>query len=292
MATNGLSAGSRADIIKALELIYDSSSTNDLRLQALQYLEKQKQGDSAAPNGYLLASHLDNLPMVRYFGLSVLENVVRHTAFDASDERLLDLRNMVMRLAESISPQDPIYYRNKVAQLWADLAKRSWGLDWLNMDETMVQFWSADLVHKEVILTVLETLSEDVFYREDVISSLRGSDLNRALVEIFTPMSVFEDALPERGHHTELRSGTEGWLARTCSFLDNCVEAGPSSPEARAVILKALAVLRSSLAWAMPTAIISCQCIASVCRTLTLQDDKILLVRSPIPYLPRMPIFL
>lgn len=280
MATNGLSGGGMGDIIKALELIYDPSSTNDLRLQALGYLEKQKNGDAAAHNGYLLASQAENLPLVRYFGLSMLENVVRHMTFDTSNERLLELRNMVMRLAEAIRPEDPPYYRNKVAQLWADVAKRSWGVDWLNMDETLVKFWTASLLHKELILTVLETLSEDIFYREDVVSSLRGSELNRALVEVFTPLSVFEEVFPERDHHAELRSGTEGWLGRTCAFLDSCVQEGQSSNEAKACILKALAVLRTALAWAIPKAVVSCHCVASVCRTLALHDEKILLVRA------------
>jgi exportin-5 len=280
MATNGASGRDMGDIIKALGLIYSPSSTNNLRLQALEYLEKQKNEDSAAVVGYLLASQIDNLPMVRYFGLSMLENVVRHMTFDTSNDRLLDLRNMVMRLAETIRPEDQPYYRNKVAQLWADVAKRCWGVDWLDMDETLVKFWTASLWHKELILTVLETLSEDIFYREDVVSSLRGPDLNRALVEIFTPLSVFEEVFPERDRPAELRFETVGWLARTCTFLDSCVQEGQSSNEAKSCILKALAVLRTALGWAIPKAIISCHCVASICRTLTLHDEQILLVRD------------
>jgi exportin-5 len=279
MTTNGLSEGGMADIIRALELSHDPTSSNELRRQALGFLESQKQGDSAARNGFLLASRPENSPLVRHFGLSLLDHVLRHTAFVLSSDQLSDLKDMVLQLAESIRPEDPSYYRNKVTQLWAEVAKRSWGIDWLGMDESLVKLWNASLLHKEFVLTVLETLSEDIFYHEDTASSLRGTDLNRALVEIFTPLSVFEDAYPERGRRVELRYGNEGWLARTCGFLDSCLESLQTSPEAKECTLKALAVLRSVLVWSIPKAIISCHAVTSICRTMTSEVDHILLVR-------------
>lgn len=280
MAANGLSAGGMTDIIRALELIHSPTSTNELRKQASDFLESQKQEESAARNGFLLASNPDNTPLVRYFGLSLLDHVLRHTSFTLTSEQIAGLRDMILELAQSIRPQDPSYIRNKVAQLWAEIAKRSWGIDWLGMDESLVQLWSASLLHKEFVLTVLETLSEDIFYREDTVSSLRGTDLNRALVEIFTPLSVFEEVYPDRDRHVELRHGTEGWLARTCDFLDDCIQNLQSSKEAKECALKALATLKSVLAWAIPKAIISSHSVASICRTLTTQDDQILLVRT------------
>jgi exportin-5 len=282
MATiNGLSEGGMANIIRALELSHNPTSTNELRRQALHYLESQKQGEASARNGFLLASQAEHSPLVRHFGLSLLDHVLRHTAFVLSSSQLADLKEMVMQLASLMRPEDPKYYRNKVAQLWAEVAKRSWGIDWVDMDDSLVELWNATVLHKEFVLTVLETLSEDIFYREDTVSSLRGTDLNRALVEIFTPLSVFEEAYPERDQHrVGLRHGNEGWLSRTCNLLDSCLESIQSSQEARDCTLKALAVLRSALVWSIPKAIISCHAVASVCRTLVSQNDQVLLVRK------------
>ncbi|EAL92700.1 nuclear import and export protein Msn5, putative [Aspergillus fumigatus Af293] len=275
-AQDELSEGGMADLVRALELIHNPSSTNDLRRQALTFVESQKESKLAARNGFLLASRVENAPLVRYFGLTLLDHVLRHTSFTAADQVAI-LRDFVLKLAESIRPEDPAYYRNKIPQLWVEIAKRSWGLDWLAMDEILVQFWGASLVHKELVLSILETLSEDIFYREDTVSSLRGTDLNRALVEICTPLSVFEEIYPKREHHVELRCGTEGWLARTCEFLIYCVENLQASIQARDAALKALATLKSILVWAIPKAIMSTNCVSSIVRPLTCSDEQVLL---------------
>ncbi|GIJ87516.1 hypothetical protein Asppvi_006424 [Aspergillus pseudoviridinutans] len=275
-AQDELSEGGMADLVRALELIHSPSSTNELRRQALTFVESQKESKLAARNGFLLASRVENAPLVRYFGLTLLDHVLRHTSFTSADQVAI-LRDFVLKLAESIRPEDPAYYRNKIPQLWAEIAKRSWGLDWLAMDEILVQFWGASLVHKELVLSILETLSEDIFYREDTVSSLRGTDLNRALVEICTPLSVFEEIYPKREHHVELRCGTEGWLARTCEFLIYCVENLQASTQARDAALKALATLKSILVWAIPKAIISANCVSSIARALTCNDEQVLL---------------
>jgi exportin-5 len=276
MAAEELSEGSMADIVRALELIHSPSSTNALRREALTFVESQKESSSAARNGFLLASRVDNAPLVRYFGLTLLDHVLRHTSFTTSH----DLKDLVLKLAESIRPEDPVYIRNKIPQLWAEIAKRSWGLEWMDMDTTLAQFWSAGLVHKELVLSVLETLSEDIFAREDTVSSLRGTELNRALIEIFTPLSVFQDTYPRRDQHVALRCDPEGWLSRTCQFLGDCVEYVQNSKQAKDAALKALATLRSVLAWSIPKAVLSSNCVPSIMRALTCQDDDVLLVCS------------
>ncbi|PLB38415.1 karyopherin MSN5 [Aspergillus candidus] len=271
-----LSEAGMTDLVRALELIHNPSSTNELRREALTFVEAQKESESAPRNGFLLASRPENSPLVRYFGLTLLDHVLRHTTF-TSTEQVTNLRDLVLKLAESVRPEDPGYLRNKVPQLWAEIAKRSWGLDWIRMDDTLVQFWGASLVHKELVLSILETLSEDIFYREDTVSSLRGTDLNRAMVEICTPLSVFEEIYPKRDHYVELRCGPEGWLSRTCQFLEDCIGSLQGSKEAQNAALKALATLKSVLVWSIPKAIISSNCVPTIVRAFTCQDEQVLL---------------
>ncbi|KAL4879609.1 armadillo-type protein [Aspergillus karnatakaensis] len=275
-AEEGLADGSMADIVRALELIHNPSSTNELRREALQFVESQKGSPSAARNGFQLASRRQNDALVRYFGLTLLDHVLRHTSFTATVE-ILGLRDIVLKLAESIQPDDPVYIRNKIPQLWAEVAKRSWGLDWLDMDERLVQFWNASLVHKELVLSVLETLSEDIFYREDTVSSLRGTDLNRSLIEICTPLVVFEESNPKRDNHVEIRCGEEGWLARICAFLQDCIGNLEHSKQAKDAALKALANLKSVLLWSIPKAILISGCVQSIARAFTCTDEQVLL---------------
>lgn len=277
MAADELSESDLADIVRALQLIHDPLSTNELRKEALTFVESQKQSKSAARNGFLLVSRIENPPLVRHFGLTLLDHVLRHTSFTSAEQ----LRGLVLKLAEGIRPQDPPYIRNKISQLWAEVAKRSWGLDWMGMDEDLVKLWgAASLVHKEFVLSVLETLSEDVFFREDNVSSLRGTDLNRALVEVFTPLSVFETVYPNRDRQLDLRCGTEGWLVRIREFLDGCAQNLQNSKAAKDSALKALATFKSVLVWSIPKAIVSSACVPSIFRTLTCDDDQVRLVRT------------
>ncbi|KAL4926925.1 karyopherin MSN5 [Aspergillus undulatus] len=275
-AEEGLADGGMADIVRALELIHNPSSTNELRREALQFVESQKGSLSAANNGFLLASRRENDALVRYFGLTLLDHVIRHTSFTATNE-IVALRDIVLKLAESIQPEDPAYIRNKIPQLWAEVAKRSWGLDWLDMDQRLVQFWNASLVHKELVLLVIETLSEDIFCREDTVSSLRGGDLNRDLVEICTPLVVFEQVYPDRDNHVEIRCGNEGWLARTCEFLQDCIGNIQHSKQAKDAALKALANLKSVLVWSIPKAIHLSGAVQSIARAFTCSDEQVLL---------------
>lgn len=281
MASNGtgLSDSGMADIMQALELSHNPTSSNELRRKALEFLESKKQDGFAVRNGFMLASQAGNSPLVRHFGLSLLDHVLRHTGYTLSTAQIQELKEMVMQLAQGINQDDPGYYRNKVAQLWAEVAKRSWGIDWNDMDRDLYNMWNATTLHKEFALTVLETLSEDIFYREDTASSLRGTDLNRAMVETFTPLSVFSEAFPERDQsRVVLRHGEDGWLARTCSLLDGCIGSIQSSCEAKDCSLKALAVLRTVLVWSIPKAIINCNAVSIICRALTAQNEQVLLV--------------
>lgn len=278
MDTNGHSGDGMNDIIHALEVSHSPASSNALRKEALEYLETRKQEGDAARNGFLLASNINNSPVVRHFGLSLLDHVLLHTGFALSSTQIFDLKEMVIQLAQRVRQEDPGYYRNKVAQLWAEVAKRSWGIDWNVMDQDLFNLWNGTALHKELVLTVLETLSEDIFYREDTASSLRGSDLNRALVEIFTPLSVFQETFPERDHHRlDIRCQEDGWLSRICILLESCLGSVNTSLEARECTLKALAVLRTVLVWSIPKAIISCNTVTTICRTLNSQNENILL---------------
>ncbi|KAM5441833.1 karyopherin [Microsporum ferrugineum] len=266
-----------ASIIQALDVIHSPASTNEVRKQASEYLEQQKHEKSAIQNGYFLAAEKSHSPVVQHFGLSLLEHVLRYRFLELSPDELIHTRRLVMSLAEGLRYQDPPYIRNKVASLWVELAKRTWGLDWREMDESLVQLWGATFAHKELVLTVLETLSEDIIHQEDTASSLRGTDLNRALVEICTPHEVFKEAYPTRDHNTEIRCGSEGWLFRISSFLDDCIRNLHASTEAKSCALKCLSCLRSLVAWAIPMAIASSECITAICRALVVEDDAILL---------------
>ncbi|EEQ88473.2 nuclear import and export protein Msn5 [Blastomyces dermatitidis ER-3] len=268
-------------IIQALDIIHNPTSTNAIRQQASEFLESQKHSKSAVDIGFALAMEKSNSPVLRHFGLSLLQPFLRHSYSRLSKEEQENAKSKIILLAISISPQDESFIGNKVALLWVEGAKRSWGAGkWTDMDADLIQIWNMSWAHKKLVLSILETLSDDIFNHEDKTSSFYESPLHRALVEIVPPYSVFEDLHPGRDHSAELRhrsSGSPGWLFMTCGFLGECLNNIHDSREAKICAVQALATLRSLMLWSNPLAISTSMCVQIILKALTCQDDDILM---------------
>ncbi|KAI9707228.1 MAG: hypothetical protein M1836_000188 [Candelina mexicana] len=272
--TNGGGNGAAGEqflsqVVKALGVIHDSTSSNECRKQASLELEAAKSFGEAPYHGYSLGSDQAQPPVIRHFGLSLLEHAIRHQWNEYSDEQSAALRNMVVQLAPRVNAQDPPYIRNKTAQLWVEVAERSWAGEWMDMDELLMNLWTGTMVQKEFVLSVLETLSEEIFNREDPLANLRGPTLSKACVDIFTPVAVLAEHFPSREKHNNVRSGDEGWLARLSEFLSWCtVNDYQGNEQIRICALRCLAALRAALCWAIPKAIAAANCVMHIVKSL------------------------
>ncbi|KAF1949785.1 ARM repeat-containing protein [Byssothecium circinans] len=256
-------------VLPALQAIYEPASSNETRRAATEYLEQAKRHPEAPSHGYKLALDRTQHAQLRHYGLTMLEFSIKYKWDDFEGGQLEALRSYVVELAQSISPEDPVYLRNKVAQLWTEIAKRAWGAEWMNMDQQLVELWQTSLHHQAVVLYVLETLSEEIFNREDATAGLRGSDLGRACVEIFTPAAVLTQHLPTRDKNLDVRFGDEGWLKRLCDNLSWCLSQDYAGREdVRTAAVKTLNTLRACMSWVIPRAIAAVQVIEHVCKAL------------------------
>ena len=258
-----------SQVLQALEAIYDPHSSNDTRKHASAYLEHAKRLPEAPAHGFNLALNKTQPPALRHYGLSMLEYSIKYGWEDYTIEQGEALRQYVIQLAQNILEEDPVYLRNKVAQLWTEVAKRTWGAEWRDMDDQLVQLWSSSLHHQAVVLCVLETLSEEIFNREDVTAGLRGNDLGRACVEIFLPAAVLRQHLPTRDKGPSYRCGEDGWLKRLCDLLNWCLSNDYEKDERiRTCAIKTLNTLRAAMTWVIPKAITATECIEHVCKAL------------------------
>ncbi|KAL8737698.1 MAG: hypothetical protein Q9181_001416 [Wetmoreana brouardii] len=262
--------GHNDQIRKALEVIHDTRSPNSLRQKASEYLDQLKSDEEAPYHGYSLAADKSQSPIVRHYGLSLMENAVRHRWTHYTVEQSTALREWELSLAQNVTDQDPFFIRTKIALLWVEIAKRSWALDWMDMDERLVQMWEGSLASKELVLTILEMLSEDIFGHEDATAGLRGTDLNRACVDIVTPMAVLLEQFPSRETSINVRYGDEGWLSRIGDLLEYCITTEGNDEARQSCAVKVLLTLRSIVSWVLPKSISTsrlvtrlCQCIAS-----------------------------
>ncbi|PNP56453.1 hypothetical protein THARTR1_03149 [Trichoderma harzianum] len=251
-----------AKIHLALEVVHSPHSTNDARREAQSFLEEVKDIPEAPFQGYTLASDKAQAPVVRHYALSLLEHAIRYRWASYTDEQSRTLRNWVLELSQAVSKGDPSYLRNKTAQLWVEVAKRSWGSDWTDMDAMLVELWQIpnSPAHKELVMFVLEALSDEVFAGDDSVVAMREGVLSKACVEIFTPTAVLIEAFPNRQPGPEVRCGHEGWLSRLSEFLGLCINAD-ANDEVKMCIIKGFSVFLSLMPWAIPKAISSARCV-------------------------------
>ncbi|KAM4057971.1 hypothetical protein HRG_011077 [Hirsutella rhossiliensis] len=249
---------------EALEVVHSPSSGNDSRRQAQSFLEEVKDVPEAPFQGYRLASDKTRPPVVRHYALSLLEHAIRYSWSTYSQEQAAALRGWVLELSQAISREDPAYLRNKTAQLWVEVAKRCWGAEWMDMDAMLVQLWQVQdsAAHKELVMFVLETLSDEVFAGDDSVVAMREGVLSKACVEIFTPAAVLTESFPNRQPGPDVRHGHEGWLSRISEFLGYCINAhAKDNDEVKTCTIKGFSVLLSLMPWAIPKAIAAAQCV-------------------------------
>src|SRR5271170_4927043 len=81
-------------ILQALELVHNPSTDNDLRRQASEYLDQQRDAENAYQVGFSLALERSRAPLIRHFGLSLVENFIRRTWHDLGDGQTLEIRSL------------------------------------------------------------------------------------------------------------------------------------------------------------------------------------------------------
>jgi exportin-5 len=269
----GTSDGGEAILSKiheALNVVHSPYSPNESRREAQAFLEDVKTLAEAPSHGFTLAFNKPQEPIVRHYGLSLLEHAVKHKWEDYSPEHREYLRTWVLQLAETVSADDPPYLRNKIAQLWVEVAKRAWVASWMDMDLLLVRLWRASdsPVRKQFVLQILETLSDEIFNGDDTIVALREGALSKACVEIFTPAAILAESFPNRQAGPDVRCEDEGWLSRVTQLINECIRSGLGNEEVKACAVKALNVLNSVVPWAIPKALAAVGCRDVMCSSL------------------------
>lgn len=258
-------------IQQALDVVYSPYSSNDERKDAQSFLESIKDTPEAPTHGFHLASDKHHSPVVRHYALSLLEHAIKHKWASYSPHEAEALRNWVLQLSRDVAKGDPVYLRNKIAQLWVEVAKRSWGAEWMEMDSLLVQLWQVpgSAVHKEFVLAVLETLSDEIFNSDDMVIQVREKVLSKASVEIFTPAVVLLETFPNREAGPEVRCGEEGWLTRIIDLLRQCLSGDVQNNEdLRSCATRSLAVLYTLMPWVIPKSVAMTRAVPIICEGL------------------------
>ena len=268
----------RTQILQALEVVHDPRSSNALRHNASRYLEKVRSEEEAPYHGFRLASLKAQPAIVRHYGLSLIEYAVKHKWSGYNAEQGKVLRDWVITLSQDTADGDASFITNKIAELWVEVAKRSWGLDWFDMDELLFRLWGGLLVQKILVLNILETLSDEVFSNDDTTAALRGSELNKACVEIFTPVDVLVEHFPKREPTANTRYGSEGWLTRLADMLEMCTRDGKLDANQQVCAIKTLTCFKSIISWVILRALVRTNSVHRLSACLALSHMPVQLV--------------
>lgn len=272
----------RPKILDALQLIYNPHSTNQTRHEAQTFLDEVKNIADAPYIGFEFASQASNEPIVRHYGLSLLEDGIKHKWAQYSPEQVGYIRQWVLQLAQNVSTDDPHFLRNKVALLWVEVAKRCWAAEWMDMDDMLLSLWNVPgpTVHKELVLCILEMLSDEIFIGDDPVVALRESVLSKAAVDIFTPKAVLTESFPNRQPGADVRSGDDGWMIRISGLLNDCLNGDiQGNEQIRTCAIRSLAVFYSLMPWAIPSATVACECVPRICNGLASSNVAVQKVR-------------
>ena len=269
----------------ALAASYDPRTSNEVRMQTLQYLNDLKHRPEAPKYGFTLASDISQQPFTRHFGLSLLEASIRYRWAEHNQEQAQTLRQWVINLARNVRSEDPAYFRNKVSSLWADIAKRVWPASWPDMDEMLSVLWETQdndkvMVNRILVLCILETLSVDICVREDTVAMLRQEELGQALNEIVIPTDLFKRHVESRGNAQEARFTQDGWIFRMCQFLASLAGSySATSSMVSTCAMLTLEALKPTLTWVSLDAVLETDCVDCLFQTLAYGDENVQRVR-------------
>ena len=262
--------------IQALELVHNPLSSQESRLQAFTFLDKVQSHLEATDLGALLALDQSRSPEVRHYGLSLLEKA--STRPDGHSVTVF-VHERLWQLAIHVRDSDPSYIRNTIARVWVSYAKRYWAREWTDLDELLQQLWCMELVHRELVATILEDLCEDIHNRDDPTVGLRMPELKRACRDIFIPLQLLRKRNALEEESPGFRHGPGDWLSRLSDFLDQAL---PNfvleNRQARSCTLRVYAVIRSVVTWAIESAISTTKCSERLAKGLTVPDHGIQLV--------------
>ncbi|XP_073421022.1 exportin-5 isoform X2 [Dendrobates tinctorius] len=152
-------------LVQAVTVIMEPSSAQEHRLEALRFCEGFKETcPVCVPCGLQLAEK-SQPPLIRHFGLQVLEHVVKFRWNDMERGEKLMLKDSVMGLiAGGLRPilEEEGHIKDVLARIVVEMVKREWPQHWPNMLTELEGLIQNGAVQTELVMFILLRLAEDV----------------------------------------------------------------------------------------------------------------------------------
>nr|KAJ3420728.1 hypothetical protein HK105_005338 [Polyrhizophydium stewartii] len=219
-------------VLQALSTLYSPSASSAERKQADKYLDQVRDLPDAPILGCQLAHAGSQHPtFVRHFGLGLIESTIKYkwqTPAYTDAERLA-IRASVLQLCDSSASRDPPeepMVLEKLSKIFVELAKRTWPLDWTDMDVCLRLLYGQSLAGRKLVLLIYKSLAEDVFLFEDAVAVSRKKELSTALVSVTVSTPLLNEILSR----PVVESETQAMSARSdLKLLLQLVRANPEN---------------------------------------------------------------
>ncbi|XP_075060596.1 exportin-5 [Mixophyes fleayi] len=152
-------------LVQAVTVIMEPGSPQELRLEALRFCEDFKEKcPVCVPCGLQLAEKTQP-PVIRHFGLQVLEHVVKFRWNNMERGEKVCLKDSVMSLiASGIRPilEEEGHIKDVLARIVVEMIKREWPQHWPDMLNELESLTKNGEVQTELVMFILLRLAEDV----------------------------------------------------------------------------------------------------------------------------------
>ena len=296
-----MDSGGVRQVVQALEVVYDPKTSNDQRRLAQEFLESVKSNDESPYWGYQLALPENNATnyVVRYYGLSLLQNSINNRMHTFDSQKVSTIRNWIIDLSNKVQNSDPHYIKEKIAFLWGSIAKRIWGSclvkpreesadgiakmseqdatdGWVSMDADLWKLWCNNYATRELSLIIIRTLFEDVYLLDDPIASKRTIILNQLIVLVVTPDTVLNSLYEPNTSISIFKSSTEGWFITWSKFLLELLTNNEiDSENCQAFVPKILSTFKACLHWVQPSVLREENIMQTLILILSVPDIKL-----------------
>ncbi|KAI3405520.2 MSN5 [Candida oxycetoniae] len=147
---------------------------------------------------------------------------------------------------------------------------------WVLMDANLWTLWNNNITCRELSLTILRTLFEDVYLLEDPIASKNSVILNQLSVLIVTPNRILDSIYQNNPRISVCKFSTDGWFIEWSRFLleimsNNEYQNGTYSK----FVSKILSTFKTCLHWIHPTVLREENIMQTLINILSVADVRI-----------------
>ncbi|CAI4351557.1 ASN_HP2_G0011410.mRNA.1.CDS.1 [Saccharomyces cerevisiae] len=267
-----------SQIVSALDVIYSPKSNNSQRQEAQKFLDEVKLCSESPFWGYEIALQNPTNSILKYFGLGLLDHAVKKNWNDYDEGKRVALRKWVMELNFGVQDYDTRYIKEKLATLWVEVAKRTWGealkqtnpteeqllTSWVDMDNNLFELWNINQSSRELALIIFRILFEDVFLLDDLFVLKRMTVIQPLCVMIVCPIEVFAIKYKFSDKWTKFKANEEGWFSVWIPELNNALQQNNSE-----YIIRLLETLKTCLNWPLTEVIVRNDVLSSLLTCLS-----------------------